>query len=70
MPPTAELLVLTPNAHAFTCRVLAELFSFAALTAGSSAAMSSMDLHREAADEQRYPWSAVGKTLQWNRCGM
>src|SRR5215213_6381006 len=42
-------------------RVLAALFSFAALTAGSSAAMSSMDLHREAVDEQRYPWSAVGK---------
>ena len=42
-------------------RVLAALFSFAALAAGSSAAMSAMALHREAVDEQRYPWSAVGK---------
>src|SRR4029079_14186702 len=44
-----------------TWRVLAALFSFAALAAGSSAAMSSMDLPRQAVDERRYPWSAVGK---------
>ena len=44
-----------------TWRVLAALLSFAALAAGSSAAMSSMDLHREAVDERYYPWSAVGK---------
>jgi protease YdgD len=42
-------------------RVFAALFSFAALAAGSSAAMSSMDLHRQAVDERYYPWSAVGK---------
>lgn len=42
-------------------RVLAALFSIAVLTAGNNAAMSSMDLHREAVDEQSYPWSSVGK---------
>ena len=35
--------------------------SISMLTAANSATIGPFELHREAVDEQRYPWSSVGK---------
>jgi protease YdgD len=41
--------------------LLVAAVSISTLTAANSATLGPMELHREAVDEQRYPWSSVGK---------
>jgi protease YdgD len=43
------------------CLLLCASFCVAMTAAASGSVMSSMSVHREAVDESRYPWSAIGK---------